>query len=124
MNGNLPHMTKPCASCPWKCESVVDDIPRFSMELAEDLASTCPDRRNMGPDGGASIFACHQSKDEAEFACAGWLAQVGHRHPGVRSAVASGRLDPRVLSPGLDWPMLHDDYEQVLRKLRMTCRTS
>ncbi|RQP68505.1 hypothetical protein DF014_33190 [Burkholderia ubonensis] len=74
----------------------------------------------MGPDYGASMFACHQSRQGEEFACAGWLAKVGHRHPAVRLAVAGGRLDPEALEPGVDWPELHDSYQEVLDKLRET----
>jgi hypothetical protein len=109
---------KPCASCPWRKEASADDIPNFSLDLAEKLAGTCPDHRDMGPDFGASVFACHQSKEGEEFACAGWLATVGERHPSVRLAVFQGRLDPASLEPGADWPDLHENYPQVLEKLR------
>jgi len=74
----------------------------------------------MGPDFGASVFACHQSREGQEFACAGWLSKVGHRHPSVRLAVISGKLDPAALQPGEDWPDLHDNYPEVLDKLRAT----
>ncbi len=66
------------------------------------------------------MFACHQSRQGEEFACIGWLAKVGHRHPAVRLAVAGGRLDPEALEPGVDWPELHDSYQEVLDKLRET----
>lgn len=48
------------------------------------------------------------------FACAGWLAKVGHRHPAVRLAMISGRRDPAALEPGVDWPELHENYREVL----------
>jgi hypothetical protein len=48
---------------------------------------------------GAPMFAGHASKEGGEYACAGWLAAVGHEHLGVRLAVAMGRLDPAALSP-------------------------
>ncbi|WP_430982009.1 DUF6283 family protein [Burkholderia stabilis] len=89
---------KPCASCPWRRAAGAEDIPNFDLDLAEKLADTCPDHRGMGPDFGASMFACHQSRQGEEFACAGWLAKVGHRHPAVRLAVTSGRLDPTALA--------------------------
>ncbi|MGA3979009.1 DUF6283 family protein [Ralstonia nicotianae] len=116
----LTTLNKPCASCPWRREAVASDIPNFDLVLAESLTATCPDQRGMRPDFGASMFACHQSKGGAEFACAGWLATVGSRHPGVRSAVLSGRLERGALAPGADWPALHDNYQQVLEKLRAT----
>ncbi|MDN7726514.1 DUF6283 family protein [Burkholderia gladioli] len=111
---------KPCASCPWRRDARAADIPTFDLALAEHLSATCPDSRDMGPDLDASVFACHQSKPGEEFACAGWLATVGNRHPRVRLAVLSNRLDAAALEPGCDWPALHDSYQQVLDKLRAT----
>ena len=69
------------------------------------------------------MFACHQSGEGEEFACAGWMAKVGHRHPAVRLAVISGRLDSAALEPGVDWPELHDSYQEVLDKLRATSKS-
>lgn len=109
---------KPCPSCPWRRAASAEDIPNFELDLAECLARTCPDYRGMGPDFGAPMFACHQSREGEEFACAGWLSKVGNRHPSVRLAVFDGRLDPAVLKPGADWPDLHDSYQEVLNKLR------
>jgi hypothetical protein len=91
------------------------------MALAEKLRATCPNEKDMGPGIDANWFACHQSKEGAEIPCAGWLAKVGRAHPRVRLAVMEGRLDPDVLTPGQDWPLLHDTYEQVMEQLRATC---
>ena len=110
--------SKPCPACPWRVTAMADDIPHFDMELAEGLASTCPDEKGHGPEFQARMFACHQSKDGAEIACAGWLATVGHKHPRVRFAVGTGRLDPASLRPGKGWPALHKSYQDVLAKLR------
>ncbi|KVN83440.1 hypothetical protein WJ68_16130 [Burkholderia ubonensis] len=111
---------RPCPSCPWRVDQGARDIPNFDLPLAEGLAATSPDARGMGPDFGAPMFACHQSKIGSEIPCAGWLAKVGHRHPGVRLAVMQGKLDPETLVPGADWPELHDNYIEVLDKLRAT----
>ncbi|MBS0426069.1 MAG: hypothetical protein JSR41_02135 [Proteobacteria bacterium] len=113
-----PH--QPCPSCPWRMDQDAQDIPHFSLALAERLAATCPDHRGRGPDFGAPMFACHQSKVGAEVHCAGWLASVGHAHPAVRLGIVSGRLDAARLAPGPGWPALHDNYAQVLDKLRST----
>lgn len=118
MKAELCTLPKPCASCPWRLDKDARDIPNFDMEKAEGLAACCPDRRGFGPDFGATLFACHQSKDGAEIACAGWLAAVGNRHPGVRLAVVMHRLSPEALRPGADWPEIHPTYDDVLRKLR------
>lgn len=111
-----PH--QPCPSCPWRLVQDAHDIPNFSLELAERLAATCPDHRGRGPDFGAPMFACPQSKVGAEVHCAGWLASVGHAHPAVRLGIVSGRLDAARLEPGPEWPALHDNYGEVLEKLR------
>ncbi|WP_063802281.1 DUF6283 family protein [Burkholderia ubonensis] len=116
----LYSLTKPCPSCPWRKDSTARDIPNFSMELAEDLAKCSPNERNIGPELGAKMFACHQSKPGEEFACAGWLAVVGNCHPDVRLAVFRKELDPAALTPGKDWPELHENYPEVLDKLRAT----
>ena len=109
---------RPCASCPWRKDSAASDIPNFSMQLAESLAVCSPDARNHGPGVSAPYFACHQSKPDAEFACAGWLAVAGHRHPRVRLDVLSGAISEDALAPGSDWPELHSNYGEVLEKLR------
>lgn len=119
-NCTLATLAKPCPACPWRVDAGAQDIPNFDLELAENLAATCPDERGMGPDFGASMFACHQSKEGREIACAGWMATVGHCHPGVRLAVALKRLDASALRPGARWPALHPNYQQVLEKLRAT----
>lgn len=91
------------------------------MDLAEDLAKCYPDENGYGPDVDASMFACHQSRPGREFACAGWLATVGHEHPIIRLAVTKNRLSATALRPGQDWPRLHPTYPDVLNKLRATC---
>lgn len=110
----------PCPTCPWRRDQDARAIPGFSLEKAEGLAETCPDERNMGPNFGAPQFACHQSRDGAEVVCAGWLAVVGHRHPGVRLNVALGHTSPEALErpEGVD---LHDSYSEVIVKLRESC---
>lgn len=120
----LKSLQKPCPACPWRLDATAHDIPNFDLTMAEDLAATCPDERGMGPDFGASIFARHQSKVGSELACAGWLAQVGHRHPGVRLAIAFGRLDPAALKPQRKWPALHENYASLLENLRLNCQRS
>ncbi len=110
---------RPCPSCPWRVDQTAAAIPNFSLELAENLANTCPDDRGMGPEFGAAQFACHQSR-EAEVVCAGWLAVVGMCHPGVRMQLLTGTLSIEALSPGEDWPPLHESFAEVIEKLRAT----
>lgn len=41
-NDDFPRIAKPCAGCPWRTQKDSGDIPSFSLELAESLASTSP----------------------------------------------------------------------------------
>ncbi len=120
-SGRAAGLKLPCKTCPWRVDRSAQDIPNFSLALAERLAATSPDERHVGPALGAPQFACHQSELGKEVVCRGWLAAVGHRHPMVRLAVLQGRLPAEALSPGPDWPVLHETYPQVLEKLRQTC---
>lgn len=113
-------MRQPCPSCPWRVDQDATSIPNFRLALAENLASTCPDARGYGPSWGASMFACHQSKVGEEIICAGWLATVGHTHPQVRIMVMQNRLTVNDLRPGEGWPELHDNYQDMIEKLRAT----
>lgn len=115
---DFPRIGKPCPSCPWRVDKDARHIPNFDLEKAEGLAQCCPDSRGFGPSFGSSMFACHQSAEGQEFACAGWLATVGHAHPNVRLAVAMGRLPETALAAGKDWPKLHRSFPEVLEKLR------
>lgn len=113
-------LPQPCPSCPWRKDQTAQDIPHFVLDRAEGLASTCPDAKGYGPDFFAPMFACHQSDTDKEFPCAGWLAQVGECHPRVRIAVSQGAIPSERLQPGENWPELHDNYPEVLEKLRAT----
>ena len=108
----------PCPSCPWRVDQTAEAIPGFCIDKAEALVACSPDERGRGPDFSSPMFACHLSSVGKEMPCAGWLAQVGHAHPRVRLAVLTDRLPPENLKPGKDWPALHDNYSDVLRKLR------
>lgn len=114
----FPHVREPCRACPWRADAHAADIPGFAIELAEALAATCPDARGMGPHVGAPMFACHQSKEQHPFACAGWLAVAGHAHPGVRLAVRAGRLSDAALAASPGWPTLHASFDEMISKLR------
>lgn len=106
----------PCKSCPWRKEAVAGDIPNFVLELAEGLADTCKDEPQLGD----HIFACHLSKPEEEFACAGWLARYGWDSLTVRLLMIDGRIKPEELEIGENWPELHETYDEMMAKLRET----
>lgn len=116
----LNPLNKPCGSCPWRVNQEASDIPNFDLEKAERLRNSSPDINGMGPSYLDPIFACHQSRVGEEFACAGWLAKVGHAHPRIRYLVSTGKLPAEALNPATDWPELHSNYPDVLDKLRET----
>jgi len=66
---------------------------------------------------GDPLFGCHKGEPGTnnDLACAGWLAQFGHEHIGVRLAVAQGRLPADALEPGENWPPLHQTWTDVVR---------
>jgi len=117
-NDEFRRIAKPCPGCPWRVDKDATHIPNFSLEKAEGLAQTSPCERGFGPSYTDNMFACHQSKEGEEFACAGWLATVGSEHPRVRLAVATNRLPHWALRPGEGWPELHSTFQQVITKLR------
>lgn len=105
---------KPCPTCPWWRHQHADEIPGFGLELAEGLAPTC----DPAADISTPQFACHQSKEGGEFACAGWMTVNGVNHPAVRVGLMTGAIDPDQLTPDPSWPELHDSYEDMMVKLR------
>jgi hypothetical protein len=108
----------PCKTCPWRVGSRGDEIPNFSMELAEGLSNT------ITGELGAPIFACHQSKEGGEIPCAGWLARYGWDSLVVRINLINGAnwMDFFREDGGLpdDWPELFPDFKSMLANLRDT----
>jgi hypothetical protein len=104
----LPRPDRPCATCPFRVDH---DPGTFGIDAYDDLRAT------VGAPGAeawidAPLFACHHSRAGEESVCAGWLAVCGHKHLGVRLAVATGRLEP--VEPDDTWPALHPDYDTVV----------
>lgn len=104
----------PCPTCPWRVDQDASVIPGFSLGLAEQI------ERTTHGEFGAPIFACHQSREGEEFACAGWLARYGYDSIAVRLMVMGGKIDAEALQPGEGWPELHETFEDVIEKLRET----
>lgn len=103
---------EPCPTCPWRVDKHADTIPGFSLEMAENLVTTCSGEL------GAPMFACHQSKPDKEIVCLGWLVNYGWDSLTVRLNLAAEKLTPEDLERGEDWPELHDTFEEVIEKLR------
>lgn len=60
-------------------------------------------------------FGCHKGAPGSgeDLACAGWLAVAGHQNLSVRLAVITGSLPASALTPGPNWPPLHDSYDAM-----------
>jgi len=110
MTVSLPHRRRPCAECPWRRDTTPGQFPASRYDA---LRNTSEQHPGAEPDFNAPLFACHKSPQGHEEACAGWLAAVGHRHLGVRLAVAQGRLSGAALEPGDGWPPLFDSYAEM-----------
>jgi hypothetical protein len=107
--GSVPHRRRPCVECPWRRDTPPGqfDADRYTA-LADTTGTPGAEAHLFAP-----MFACHKSPEGAEQACAGWLAAVGYYHLGVRLAIATGRLDPRVLQPAPNWPPLFGTYQEM-----------
>lgn len=97
----LNPLNKPCGSCPWRVNQEASDIPNFDLEKAERLRNCSPDINGMGPSYLDPIFACHQSRVGEEFACAGWLAKVGHATLAFDTSLARVSSQQRHSTPAL-----------------------
>lgn len=105
----MKHLKRPCDACPWRKDAVPG---RFTEERWAALVATSDTGR--GSAGlGDPLFACHKTEEGAERACAGWLAQEGGGHIAVRVAVVQGHLPVEALTPGKDWPELHETFAQA-----------
>lgn len=111
MSASTPlHVSVPCKRCPWKKETPPGEFPASRYE---ELRVTSEQPGGYEPGIGAPMFACHKTAEGRERACAGWLAAVGHRHLGVRLAVAQGRIPAEALAPRPGWPALFDSYQEM-----------
>lgn len=106
---------KPCPSCPWRVGQHADRIPGFDLTLAEGLV------RTTATELGAPVFACHQSRPDAEVLCVGWLVRYGWDSIAIRLMLHNGRITPDELEVSDDWPECHETFEQVIAKLRADC---
>jgi len=113
MTTKTPHRRYPCTECPWRKDTRPGQFPA---ERYAQLACTAEQAPGEEPDFNAPWFACHKTPEGREEACAGWLAAVGHRHLGVRLAVAQDRLPAEALTPGDWWPKLFTTYTDMANR--------
>lgn len=104
-----------CRSCPWRVGAdPLKDIPNYKEALHEGLKHTIREGIESLK-GERRIMACHYSKEDNEFPCAGWLSnQLGPgNNVAVRLAVMTGQLPP----PIVDGPQ-HETFEDTLPRNR------
>lgn len=102
---------KPCKACPWLRSSSAggSDIPNFSLELMRDLSSTCGEE-----DGFRKIMACHDSKEDKPFGCAGYMAVQGHKNINVRLLAAQGEIPLRKIYEATDGLDFYESFDEML----------
>lgn len=107
----MNYMKKPCPDCPFRRDTPPGQFGSCRYETLRSTIGTDDDMRMPGD----PIFACHNTPEGREHACAGWLATQGSKHLTVRLAVATGALPASALSPQEGWPDLFTDYDELAR---------
>jgi hypothetical protein len=110
--------TKPCKHCPWKRSSKAggEDIPNFDIELMRGLAITAPpERREHGDkDDFRKIFACHDSREGKECACAGYVARDGRFNLSLRLLAIQSSTNLRPIIEESEKYELYDNFHEML----------
>src|SRR5258706_16197639 len=109
-----PKTVTQCLTCPWRVDcSPMTDIPNYRPELARKLNRTIAKNplESLCTRGVMRVMACHYSKPDEEFPCAGWLHnQLGvGNNIAVRLRVAMGDMPV----PEVDGEQ-HERYEDTL----------
>jgi hypothetical protein len=106
---------KPCPTCPWLKSSKVggEDIKNFDIELMRELKKTVPPE-GTEDDGFYTIMACHHSKEEKKYACAGYIATHGFQNLNVRILAAQGEIDVHAVISNCEGLELYDNFHTML----------
>lgn len=107
----FPRRLFPCDECPIRADNADNPKSMFPACRWDALSASV-----NAPQMGDVMFGCHKGAPgtDEDLACAGWLAQFGGGHPTVRLAVFTGRLPVEALSPGSNWPPLHESWQAVV----------
>jgi len=107
----FPRRSFPCDECPIRADNADNPKSKFPAGRWEALSVSV-----NAPQFGETMFGCHKGAPgtDEDLACAGWLVQFGGGHPTVRLAVVTGRLPVEALSPGANWPPLHESWAAVV----------
>ncbi len=89
------------------------DIPNFDLALMERLSNTVGEGDAFRP-----IMACHHSKPDDEFPCAGYLAVEGESNINVRLLASRGEIDMRAVRSATASMDLWPDFHTMLNAYR------
>lgn len=98
--GNHPHMTRPCATCPWR----VDATGEFPAEAFRHSAETAYDM-------SMRVFSCHTAGPQKPRVCAGFLLRGADHNLSVRLGAMSGKYNLESVTDG--GHQLHDSYRAM-----------
>jgi hypothetical protein len=103
----------PCTDCPWRTDV---EPGQFEQHRFAQLKRTSEQPEVVSPADFLTqpMFACHQTQEGREQACAGWLvvaARTGNLR--IRIALARRELPLEAVEPGAGWPPLFSSYEEM-----------
>lgn len=107
MSVKTGYCTAPCNGCPWRTDT--------AMSIDSEAAWKLCGSRDRPITPGEPMMPCHKKPTDGndQNLCAAWLALYGWHHLGVRIMVARGMLPPDVLEIKPDWPLLHNDPDEI-----------
>ncbi len=114
---DFPYRKYPCDECPIRADNCDNPKSKFPAQKWKDLSVTVWNEKDGSPLMGTILFGCHKGEPgtDADLACAGWLAMFGADHVAVRIALVRERLPVTALTPGENWPPLHQTWEDVVK---------
>ncbi|MFJ8752247.1 DUF6283 family protein [Streptomyces sp. NPDC102441] len=107
------HRKRPCTTCPLADRHRPDRIQR----RGHGRAPAANGRPGAEAPVDAPIVTCHRDRPGTEHAmrwCAGFLAEDGEEHLGIRLALAFQALPPQAVHQPAGWPELYPDLDALV----------
>jgi len=107
----------PCGDCPWREDVEPGQFETCRFDALKSTSTQPEDIASVEDVLSQRMFACHQTKEGREQACAGWLVVAAVQgNLRVRLALATGDLPREAVEPGPDWPPLFSSYEAMAER--------
>ncbi|MFD8339974.1 DUF6283 family protein [Streptomyces solisilvae] len=107
----------PCGDCPWRTDVEPGQFEACRFEALRSTSAQPENVRSAEDVLSQPMFACHQTHEGREQACAGWLVVAAAQgNLRIRHACATGDLPHEALEPGEDWPPLFESYEEMAER--------